>query len=210
MPSSPLPTSGHQPPHAPPAPALPGHPHSPGWLWVSSLWGFECQRPVGIRHQRNQNVTKKMQNPVSKSLSHCSIKILHVIPFVCKMCQMQSLKGTGGPSAPEIFRNAPFVETHPRPPPPCPPHATCISTRLGEQGCAPLLTSFLRRIKEVYEIKFSGIARKLNGCRLSCIWSLDALNVQRIWLRGGNLCTDVWGNVLNKNYFLNDTQVLPH
>lgn len=24
-----------------------------------------------------------MQNPVSKSLSHCSIKILHVIPFTC-------------------------------------------------------------------------------------------------------------------------------
>lgn len=208
MPSSPLPTNRHQPPHALHAPASPRRPRSRGWLLGQLPVGMWVPASSRNKAPEKSKCYKKMQNPVSKSLSHCSIKILHVIPFVCKVCHMQSLKGTGGPSAPEIFRDAPSVKTHPLSPLPRPPHATRKSTKVGEQGCVPFLTSFLIKIKEVYEIKFSGIALKLNGFWLSCTRLLDALNVQRVWWRGGSICVNVWGNVLNKNYFLNDTQVL--
>ena len=75
------------PPHhhhagCPHAGASPTHPLSRGWL--------PCQFPVGmwvpalIRNKapEKSKCYKKMQNPISKSLSHCSIKVLHVIPFI--------------------------------------------------------------------------------------------------------------------------------
>lgn len=74
-------------PISPPSPlhaqASPMRPHSRGWL--------PCPFPVGMwvpASSRNKapeksKCYKMMQNPVSKSLSHCSIKILHVIPFIC-------------------------------------------------------------------------------------------------------------------------------
>lgn len=80
MPSRPFPTHWHQPPLAP---ACSSPACSRGW--------FPCRLPVGMwvpASSRNKapeksKCYKKMQNPISKSLSHRSIKILHVIPFIC-------------------------------------------------------------------------------------------------------------------------------
>lgn len=55
-------------------------------------------------------------------------------PVDFRACQTPVLKGTRGPSAPEICRSAPFVCTSPRPPHPTP---TSKSTKLGEQGNLP-------------------------------------------------------------------------
>lgn len=77
---------------------------------VISLGVRECQHQVGIRHQRNQNVTKRCKIPFQRASSIAPLKYcMWYHSFVCKVCRMQSLKGTRGPSAPEICRNAPFV-----------------------------------------------------------------------------------------------------
>lgn len=141
--------------------ASPMRPLSRGWL--------PCQFPVGmwvpalIRNKapEKSKCYKKMQNPISKSLSHCSIKVLHVIPVICVYLMRVKCRLWKELEALQHQRSV-GMHTYP-------PHATRKSTRAGEQGCLPLLTSFLIKIKEVYEIEFSGIALRSNGSRLLCI-----------------------------------------
>lgn len=69
------------------AQASPRRPHSRGWLL--------CQVPVGMwvpalsrnKAPEKSKWYKKMQNPISKSRFHCSIELLHVIPFICVYLQ---------------------------------------------------------------------------------------------------------------------------
>lgn len=55
-------------PMCPHVQASPMRPHSQGWLPVSSLWVCECQHWEGIRHQRNQNVTKDAKTHFKETL----------------------------------------------------------------------------------------------------------------------------------------------
>lgn len=91
--------------------ASPMRPHSQGWLPCQAPWVRECQHWVGIRHQRNQNVTERCKTPLQRASPVVPLKYcMWYHSFVwLKVCQMRSLKGTWGPPAPEICRNAPFV-----------------------------------------------------------------------------------------------------
>lgn len=97
-----------------------------------------------------------MQNPVSKSLSHCSIKILHVIPFFCVYfkCVKCSLWKELEALQHQRSIGMHLLSKHTHSPTPGPPHATLKSTKSGEQGRLPLLTSFVVKMRDVYEREF--------------------------------------------------------
>lgn len=120
----------HLIPSSPTDPNLPMCPHAQATPTRARSWGWLlCHFPVGMwvpASSRNKapeksKCYKKMQNLIWKSLSHCSMTIQYCMWYhssVCtEVCWMQALKGTQGPSAPGICRNAPFVYTHPLPPP---------------------------------------------------------------------------------------------
>lgn len=61
-------------PVAPHAQASPICPHSRDWLVRQFPWVRECQHLVGIRHQRNQNVTKRCETPFQRASPAAPLK----------------------------------------------------------------------------------------------------------------------------------------
>lgn len=187
MPSSPFPTNRHQLPCGPCM--LRCHPDVPtpqADFWVSFLWVCECQHRVGIRHQRNQNVTKRWKTPLSKSHFYGSIKLLHVIPFLgvdLKFFKCSLWKGREALQHQRSSGMHPLSEHCPSSIPPHPHHK-----QKHQNGGTKLLTSFLIKPQEVYEVKLLGTALKSCGFRLSCVWQLDAPNVLRTLRRDWNVC----------------------
>lgn len=151
---------------APACSSITHSPHSRGWLL--------CQFPVGMwvpASSRNKapeksKCHKKMQNPISKSLSHCSIQILHVIPLICvylKCVEYSLWKELEALQHQRSLGMHPLSKhTHTPTPLPTPPQAKAPSR---ENKAACHCSPHFDKIK-VYEIEISGIPLKSNGFRL--------------------------------------------
>lgn len=81
VPSPPTDTNLPVAPHARVSPICP---HSWDWLLRQFLWVCECQHLVGIRHQRNQNVTKRCETPLQRACPAAPLKYcMWYHSFVC-------------------------------------------------------------------------------------------------------------------------------
>lgn len=129
--------------------ALPMLPTPEADFYVISSWVLVPTWSRNKAPDKSKYYKKKMQNPISKSFSHCSIKnIAYDTIYLCGKCVKYSLW-----KQLEALQHQKSLGMHPlskhtlHHQPPCPPHATHKSTKLGEQGHLPLLTTFFYKKK---------------------------------------------------------------
>lgn len=178
MASSSLPTTCHRPPHISPHSSIAqAFPTFEADLHVSSLWVCECQHRAEIRHQRNQNITRRCKTPFQRASSIASLSILHVIPIICvylsvsnslwmRLEALQHQRALGMHPLSE--------HTHSPTPGPTPGH-----THKHHRGRTRLLAIAHLIVEKNHRSLWRKICRnflKANGCRLPCVQLLIALN----------------------------------
>lgn len=183
VPSSPTDPNLRRCPHAP---ASPVRAHS----CVISLWVCECQHWVGIRHQRNQNVTKRCKTSIQRAsltapLQYCMWYHSFLCVRKCVECrlwkELEALQHQKSVGMHQIGRTRLLATAH-------------LMFDKNQRSLGNRVFRNYAKIKWVYVVM--------------CLFTWCSKGPKGIVNGLKRLCSIFRGNVLNKNYFSNDAQVL--